>query len=136
MIKKLDELTIEEVRSVAESYGLEVGDQNRAALRKMLRDSTDIDPDNVHVPEVKEKVKPKYHGRRRVVFPNQEGPGGTDDITIGVNGYRYQIKREQVVELPPEALSVIDDAVIEEVYRDENDVYVTRKRKRFIYQFA
>jgi hypothetical protein len=46
----------------------------------------------------------------RVIFHNQDGPGGADDIFVSVNGKGYLIKREHEVELPGEVMHIIENA--------------------------
>lgn len=46
----------------------------------------------------------------RVIFHNQDGPGGADDIFVSVNGKAYLIKREHEVELPGEVMHIIENA--------------------------
>lgn len=59
------------------------------------------------------KPLPSSNGKRprvRVVFHNQDGPGGADDIFVSVNGRAYLIKREHEVNLPREVMRVIENA--------------------------
>ena len=46
--------------------------------------------------------------RVKVIFHNQDGDLGKGDIFVSVNGYAYQIKRNEPVDLPPEVIEVID----------------------------
>lgn len=48
--------------------------------------------------------------RVKVIFHNQDGPGGSDDIFVSVNGRAYLIKREHEVNLPREVMRVIENA--------------------------
>lgn len=75
-------------------------------------------------PEVRKKP------RLRVVFHNQEGDGGEEQIFISLNGRAYLVGREQEVALPTEVLDVIRTAEVEE-YVDGRETPV--KRKRFSY---
>lgn len=135
-IKKLDDLNVKELQALCTMYGIEVVGKNSPVLRKELLAGTSIDPENVEIPDdlLEEGDKRPRQGRIRVIFPNGEGPDGTGFVKITVNGYRYRCRREEPVDLPPEALHVIDNAVVEEIYRDESGVYQSRFRKRFVYQ--
>lgn len=83
--------------------------------------------------EEKPKGKKTTEKRIKVIFHNQEGVDSGTDVEITVNGYRYQIKREHEVEIPPEAMHVIENAIITEFYRDTDGVIKERNRKRFNY---
>lgn len=52
----------------------------------------------------------KKSGRIKIIFHNQDGPGGSDDIFVSVNGRAYLIKREHEVRLPREVMRVIENA--------------------------
>jgi len=69
--------------------------------------------------------------RIRVVFHNQEGPGGNEDVFVSVNGQAYLIKRECEVSLPPEVLRVVEDARQTVFEPGESGRCVTRQVPRF-----
>ena len=74
--------------------------------------------------------KPK---RKTVIFHNQDGDVGVQDIFVSVNGKAYQIKREVEVELPIEVIHVIDNAIITKFSRDEKGKEIVRDVKRYPY---
>lgn len=61
-------------------------------------------------PSPRRNPKTGKRPRVRVVFHNQGGPGGSDDIFVSVNGRAYLIKREHEVSLPHEVMRVIENA--------------------------
>ena len=73
--------------------------------------------------------------RVKVIFHNQDGDLGKGDIFVSVNGYAYQIKRNEPVDLPPEVIEVIDNAVITHMERVDG-VDTTRDLQRFPYSLA
>jgi len=73
--------------------------------------------------------------RVKVIFHNQDGDLGKGDIFVSVNGYAYQIKRNEPVALPPEVIEVIDNAVITNTERVDG-VDTTRDLQRFPYSLA
>jgi len=73
--------------------------------------------------------------RVKVIFHNQDGDLGKGDIFVSVNGYAYQIKRNEPVDLPPEVIEVIDNAVITHTERVDG-VDQTRDLQRFPYSLA
>ena len=50
-------------------------------------------------------------GSKKIVtiHPHQ-GEGGSDDVFIGLNGYSYVIKRGKPVEVPVEAIHILENA--------------------------
>lgn len=51
-------------------------------------------------------------GRVRLTIHEQEGAGGNDDVFVSVNEVGYQIKRGHEVEVPPEVVEVLNNAVM------------------------
>jgi len=49
--------------------------------------------------------------RVRIIIHEQDGPDGTQDVVIGLNGIVAQIKREHEVALTLEQVGVLDNAV-------------------------
>jgi hypothetical protein len=52
----------------------------------------------------------KQQPKIKIKISNSEGPGGRDDVPVGVNGYVYQIKREHVVAVPKAVVEVLRNA--------------------------
>jgi len=73
--------------------------------------------------------------RVKVIFHNQDGDLGKSDIFVSVNGYAYQIQRNESVSLPPEVIEVIDNAVITQTER-VNGVDQSRDLQRFPYSLV
>jgi hypothetical protein len=67
-------------------------------------------------PEVQESASKAESKEYTLVIHKQEGPGGSDDVTVGVNGRVWQIKREHEVTVPAGVYHVLMDAV-EKRYR-------------------
>jgi hypothetical protein len=61
-------------------------------------------------PKNMSEANAKKNSRIKVIFHNQDGPGGSDDIFVSVNGRAYLIKREHEVRLPREVMRVIENA--------------------------
>lgn len=137
--KKLEELSLEEMRAVAEAYGLETAGKTKDKLKTALTSGTSIDPWAVEIPEMAQPKRPEdlppNRKKIRVIFPKQDGVEGQEDVKITLNGYRWRVRRGEEVELPPEAIGVVDDAIITEMHRDEKTGdYIEVNRKRFHYQ--
>lgn len=73
------------------------------------------------------------NGRVRVIFHNQEGPGGSDDIFASVNGRAYLIKREHEIMLPREVMRVIENARQSVFERGEDNRLREKLVKRYSY---
>lgn len=141
MIKRLDECDVNECRALCDAYGLEYElTNNKNHLRKLLKESTSIDPEAVDVPEIAVAEKPapvsKGEARVKVIFPKGEGADGTGKIKVTINGYRRTIPRDVPVELPESVLDFLDTCVIDELYRNEAGEYQTKPRHRFPYQMV
>jgi hypothetical protein len=96
------------------------------------------DVDTVEV--IKEKPAAKKRSatkpsRVNVIFHNQEGDLGKSDIFVSVNGYAYQIKRNEPVALPTEVMEVIDNAVVTQTER-VNGIDESRDLQRYTYSLA
>ena len=96
---------------------------------------TDVDTVEVTKQKPAAKRSATKPSRVNVIFHNQEGDLGKTDIFVSVNGYAYQIKRNEPVSLPPEVIEVIDNAVVTHVER-VNGVDETRDLQRFTYSLA
>jgi hypothetical protein len=46
----------------------------------------------------------------RILIPNEEKPGGEEQVPVSVNGRRFDIPRGQVVEVPEEYVEVLENA--------------------------
>lgn len=96
------------------------------------------DVDTVEVTNEKPAAKKRSAtkpSRVNVIFHNQEGDLGKTDIFVSVNGFAYQIQRNEPVALPSEVIEVIDNAVVTHVER-VNGVDVSRDLQRFPYSLA
>jgi hypothetical protein len=139
---KLEELDVKQLRSLAELHGLEVPKMaNTTQILKLIEEANIVDPENVTPPpdsgekaSARAEGKDKFGDRLKVIFPNQDGPDSMPKISVTVNGYNWKIPREKVVMLPQECLDVIDNAIVEEYYRDTDGTYKKRSRRRFTYQ--
>ncbi len=82
---------------------------------------------------MKDSPKTKRKDNVKVIFHNQEGSGGSDDIFVSVNGVAYLIKREHEVELPGEVMEVFDNAEQTVFERSAGDASRPKDVKRFAY---
>jgi hypothetical protein len=108
-IKKWDKKKLaEEARKL---FGLELPEtMDRDEMLKAFvnaRDARNANNDHTDRNTSPEKGK---NSRIKVIFHNQDGPGGSDDIFVSVNGRAYLIKREHEVRLPREVMRVIENA--------------------------
>lgn len=100
------------VKEAENLYGLKLGknmskDEMIAAFLEAGDDQGERDKmDSRSGPSAKAADSPRV----RIIFHNQEGPGGSEDIFVSVNGRAYLIKREHEVSLPPEVMRVIENA--------------------------
>lgn len=67
----------------------------------------------------------------KITIHNQEGPGGKDDVVVGVNGRVWQIQREQEVVVPEMVYDVLKNAVEKLYYMDARDNLVRATSTRF-----
>ncbi len=77
--------------------------------------------------------------RVKIRIPSTEAPGGKDDVTVNINGYLFQIKRDEDIEVPEAVLKVLDNAVMthyKQKKREGGEGYemVPMKVMRFPYQ--
>jgi hypothetical protein len=96
------------------------------------------DVDTVEVTKGKPAAKKRSANkpsRVTVIFHNQEGDLGKADIFVSVNGYAYQIKRNEPVALPVEVMEVIDNAVVTQTERVDG-VEISRDLQRYTYSMA
>jgi|TARA_R110000868_G_scaffold15748_3_gene71796 hypothetical protein len=96
---------------------------------------TDVDTVEVTKQKPAAKRSATKPSRVNVIFHNQEGDLGKTDIFVSVNGYAYQIKRNEPVSLPSEVIEVIDNAVVTHIER-VNGVDESRDLQRFTYSLA
>jgi hypothetical protein len=68
-----------------------------------------------------------------VVFHNQEGPDGGEDIFVSVNGKAWLIKRDHEVELPAEVMQVVENAEQTVFERGADGRLRERTVKRYAY---
>jgi len=80
--------------------------------------------------KVKASIKSNGKAKKTIIIEKQDNYEGQYDVTVGVNGYVYQIKRGVPVEVPPEVIEVLKNAVISKMVKDDhgNDVLVDMPR--------
>jgi hypothetical protein len=85
------------------------------------------------------KVKGANHdaalsGARRILTIHQTNDdGGGEDVFVGINGYGYQIKRGEPVEVPEEVVQVIANAKQELMTFGKDGQVISRTTPRFPY---
>ena len=67
----------------------------------------------------------------KLVIHKQDGPGGKDDVNVSVNGYAWNIKRDQEVIVPQRVISVLKDAVMTEIEADGKGEWIENHVRRF-----
>jgi|Deesub1362B_J571_1020462.scaffolds.fasta_scaffold49338_2 hypothetical protein len=73
--------------------------------------------------------------KTKIRIPSHEGPSGSDDVFVSVNGRDYLIQRDVEVEVPAAVLSALSNAVITD-YVTDKDGRIIKERliPRFPYQ--
>lgn len=80
--------------------------------------------------EIKEKEK-----RIRIIISSGSGEAEGSDVTVGVNGVHYQIKRDVEVEVPEAVVHVLRNATMDMPVTDEHGTVIrTKKVPRFPFQ--
>lgn len=146
--KKIEDATPEEMRQFARVMGLEVGDgeQKRTVTEKLITSGYTSDEISIfeHVSPrttAKAGVFKDEKGRdcMMILIPEEDSPGGQDDVPIGVNGVVFQVKRGVPVALPLEYIEVLNNAV-EFIYPQTRDgqrgMVEPRKVPAFPYQIV
>jgi hypothetical protein len=71
-------------------------------------------------------------GNKRILTIHQTNDdGGSEDVFVGVNGYGYQIKRGEPVEVPEEVVKVIENAKQELMVFGKDGQVITRTTPRY-----
>lgn len=70
-------------------------------------------------------------GKRVITIHPTNDEGGSDDVFVSINGYAYQIKRGEPVEVPEEVFFVLRDAKQELMVFGKDGEVVTRTTQRF-----
>ncbi len=78
-------------------------------------------------------VHPSKMPKCRIVIHRQEGVIGQADVFIGINGYPYQIRRGDEVEVPKALLGILRDAIITTIEKDKDGNEVIRNVPRFAF---
>jgi hypothetical protein len=65
-----------------------------------------------------------------------EGDGGTDAVFVGLNGYAYQIPRDEAWEVPAEVAQIIADAKVTSITTAANGTSKERVIPRFAHQIS
>lgn len=73
-------------------------------------------------------------GRKALITIHaSDGVGGTDDVKVGINGYMYQIRRGEPVEIPFEVLDVLRNAITENLSNGKGNEVIVKHIPRFAY---
>ena len=138
--KPLHHFNTAQITKLAEEQGIEVDGKDRLQLIKEVKDATSIGDEAV-APQISQddggssqKATPTgFSGKRvKINIPRQEGVGGSDVVSLFINGYRCDIQREQDVEVLEEFLDLMDTLIITERKEIKGKVeYHDRKRFPF-----
>lgn len=98
------------------------------------------EPPEEGVPGEATVSKASTKARYQIIVEESNNPGDPVEITPSVNGRMYQIRRGVPVDLPPEVLEVLDNAVQTALIQqfDQNGKpigWTTRDNRRFAYTF-
>lgn len=96
------------------------------ALKKRVAELEAAKPSEVpDAPEsmilLTQKTREELSGQKKVKVRIPSTETDKDPVVVGINGYVYQIKRDEVVEVPASVAQVLDDAKL--------TLYVQKKRE-------
>lgn len=107
-------------------------------------DDDDDDPDAPKAPTDEVLAKQRDAARRakdyrgakdkkfRLKIFRSEGPGGSDDVKLQINGHNWRIKRDKEVTVPQRVVTFLEEGCIESRHvPDENGEMVLRDMPRF-----
>jgi hypothetical protein len=66
-----------------------------------------------------------------LVIHSQDGPGGKDDVAVGLNGRVWNIKRDKKVDVPMGVYNVLVDAIQTDCVQDDHGNITYTDRNRF-----
>jgi hypothetical protein len=94
----------------------------------------EVEPE-VSFQEEEEAVKAPVAAKRvKIIIHEQDGDDGSFDVKVGVNGRAYQIKRGVEVDVPPEVVHVLDNAIVTRIVKDpDTNREITKDVRRFNY---
>lgn len=104
--------------------------QLRALLNGEPESSAQVAEPEAKAPAAK-AAKAAKGDRVRITIFEQDGPGGGDDVFVSVNGRGYQIKRGVEVDVPPEVVEVLNNAVITTFEPQKDGTVRERDVRRF-----
>lgn len=127
-----------------ESYNQNTADIDAAESSDELPDEDDEDPDAPKAPTDEVLAKQRDAARRakdyrgakdkkfRLKIFRSEGPGGSDDVKLQINGHNWRIKRDQEVVVPQRVVTFLEEGCIESRHvEDESGEMVLRDMPRF-----
>ena len=74
---------------------------------------------------------PKTPERVKIMIHAQDGPGGKDDVAVGLNGRITQIKRGKKVSVPMGVYKILLCAIQTDFYLNDTDQVEAAERARF-----
>lgn len=110
--------------------------QNAALREKQAAEEAGQLRDYHNLPGVANASRASTKARYAITVEEARESSDAVEVFVQVNGRAYQIKRGMIVEVPPEVVNVLNDAVIDKtiVTMDERGMpigFITRKARRF-----
>lgn len=87
--------------------------------------------EQVDTPETGETLKSPEKTTIDIIIHSQDGPGGKDDVAVGLNGRVWNIKRDYKVSVPIGVYNVLMDAVQTDCFQDDQGNIKMQDRNRF-----
>lgn len=134
----LNTMTAAQLREFANERGIRLpSNGTKAALIDVI--TGEAEPENTEEEHQAAVVNKGPDEKIEIMIYADAGPGGQDDVKVGLNGYMRQIKRDRWVKVPRGVLDILDNAqqtILEEAGTDDdgNIQYRERTVRRFTYQ--
>lgn len=110
--------------------------QNAALREKQAAEEAGQLRDYHNLPGVANASRASTKARYAITIEEARDSADAVEVFVQVNGRAYQIKRGMIVEVPPEVVNVLNDAVIDKTIvtmdaRGMPEGFITRKARRF-----
>lgn len=124
--KNFHTMTNDDIKDMAIAKGLMKEGEHlvRGDIIKLLQENE---------PKEEPKKKKKKDKLYRVIFHNQDIPGGTRPVVIGINGVLYNFPREEEVPVPESALKAIENSAGTRTEKDASGRRIKKRFNRFAY---
>lgn len=100
-------------------------DKNDQVGKDIPEETVPVDTPEAEAPEAPGKTTVD------IIIHSQDGPGGKDDVGVGLNGRVWNIKRDHKVSVPLGVYNVLMDAVQTDCFQDDHGNIEMHDRNRF-----